>query len=428
MIHHGYIVLFITLLLEVLALPVPGATLLTYAGYLVSQGELSLIGCMVFGLLGSIAGFLISHWIGRKLGLPFFRKYGARFKLGEEQIEKASKFLDKHGNKFFIIAFFLPGLRHIACYFSGIVNLKSKSFYASVIFGAFLWVTVHISFGAFLGPSIHKFEPVIKRSIWIICIVLVIIGILYLLFKKYQNELLNSLVIRLKKLQSIVHYKGRFNFVIFSAFVVSVVFVVLMIGVIQAFLANDYTVFNELCLRIIHSVFHVSWTSLMTVFAKIGSYQFGALIIVLAVIWVIIKGTEKVLEFVSMGILLLGGSIYEQIVSYIFHIIKPNYVLYQSINKQPFPNEQPVMIFVILGIFTYLVVRHSTKHLSNVLAFILAGCLLAAYAVSVVFLNQQYPIEVIGGFIFGGVWVSMNILLLEVYRVIRRLGIGKEIF
>ena len=46
--QYGYVVLYLALLLELLGLPLPGEILMTYCGFLVLQGKLNFIICILF--------------------------------------------------------------------------------------------------------------------------------------------------------------------------------------------------------------------------------------------------------------------------------------------------------------------------------------------------------------------------------------------
>lgn len=66
--QHGYSVLFIVLMLELLTLLGPGEFLMGYAGVLVFQEKLNWVLSMLAAGLGSCAGVSMSYWIGYRLG------------------------------------------------------------------------------------------------------------------------------------------------------------------------------------------------------------------------------------------------------------------------------------------------------------------------------------------------------------------------
>jgi membrane protein YqaA with SNARE-associated domain len=110
--QYGYLVLGLALILELLALPLPGEILMTYAGLMVYQGHLNWPLSILTAGLGASAGMTLSYWIGYKLGTPFIEKYGAKFHFGPDKVEKTSRWFERYGNKLLIIAFYIHGVRH----------------------------------------------------------------------------------------------------------------------------------------------------------------------------------------------------------------------------------------------------------------------------------------------------------------------------
>jgi membrane-associated phospholipid phosphatase len=40
--------------------------------------------------------------------------------------------------------------------------------------------------------------------------------------------------------------------------------------------------------------------------------------------------------------------------------------------------------------------------------------------ISRIYFDVQYPSDVVAGYVFGGVWLSLNIVLLEIFRIIQK--------
>ena len=185
----GYIVLFTTLMLELLGLPLPGEVVMGYTGVLIFQGHLNWIISILMAWAGSSLGMSGAYWIGYKLGTPFFEKYGHRFHLGITRIEKTSKWFSKYGNKLLVIAYFIPVIRHITGYFAGITRLTFRTYMLYAYSGAFLWVTIFISLGKILGPQWEQFHHSIKKYFIIAKIIAIIIVIVIYMYKKHKISL-----------------------------------------------------------------------------------------------------------------------------------------------------------------------------------------------------------------------------------------------
>ena len=182
--EHVYLILFVSLILEFAALPLPGETMMVVAGIMAYNNHGSYIGMIVASALGTVLGMQFSYEVGRRLGTKAVDKYGSYIGLTPYRMTKAADFFNRFGNIVIVIAYFLPGVRHILGYFSGISRINAKRFHVYSTVGGILWVVVFITLGYVLGPSApHAFKLLHKYGT-----MLFIIGIaalfIYLIFKK----------------------------------------------------------------------------------------------------------------------------------------------------------------------------------------------------------------------------------------------------
>ncbi len=126
--QYGYLALFAGLALELMALPLSGEALMSYAGYLVYQHRLSWAICLLASVLGAITGITLSYWLGRLLGAAFFDKYGHYVHLGPENMARTKLWMERYGNILLIVSYFIPGVRHLTGYFSGLTGMTFRKF------------------------------------------------------------------------------------------------------------------------------------------------------------------------------------------------------------------------------------------------------------------------------------------------------------
>lgn len=148
---YGYLAIFLMLVLGIIGLPIPDEVMMTVVGYFTSIHVLNYELAILVSFLGALIGMLISYTIGRKAGRPFIDRFGKWVGLKEKRMTKVEKWIHKYGPYSIIFGYFIPGVRHVTCYFSGIgkMNLKTYILFASI--GAFLWCFIFISFGRFIG-------------------------------------------------------------------------------------------------------------------------------------------------------------------------------------------------------------------------------------------------------------------------------------
>src|ERR1700710_999723 len=96
--QYGYLAIFGLLVFGIVGLPVPDETLLTFTGYLVFKGHLSLPLAFAAGFAGSGCGITISYWLGRSFGIKLIHRYGKYLRIREEHLEKAHAWFARVGH------------------------------------------------------------------------------------------------------------------------------------------------------------------------------------------------------------------------------------------------------------------------------------------------------------------------------------------
>ena len=419
--QFGYIVLFIALLLELIAFPLPGEILMSYTGFLVFQGHLNWILSILIAGFGSCIGMTISYWIGYKLGQPFFEKYGSRFHMGPERFEKLSLWFSKYGNKLLLIAYFIPGIRHITGYFSGTTRLNFRTYAQFAYTGAFLWVTIFITLGKVLGPHWETFHSSIKKYLIIGGLAAAVIMIVIYIYKKYKEEIKEKVIKLLNLTLTIFHTRRRVGFLLVATSILTLGLMILMIGMIQDFLGNEFTTFNKIVALLISLVFHKDWTEAMQIFSWLGSRQVQLLLLGFTFLWILWKGQNKFIELCSFAIVILGGELFEEILRRIFQFFS---TVPYSIKGQlfyHFPSEQSFMNFVIYGFAVFICVRFIRKAWIHTLVPVSGLVVLMLIAISRLFFKAELPSDIAAGYVFGGVWLGLNILLLEIFQLLRKI-------
>ncbi len=137
----------------------PGDTLLLSAGFLASQGKLSLATLLVVVVVFAILGDNVGYSIGRRAGPRIFKKRdGVVFR--QEYLARSEKFYEKHGGKTIILARFIPIVRTFAPVVAGASKMDRKKFMAYNVVGATLWGVGVTTLGYWLGskvPNIDKY-------------------------------------------------------------------------------------------------------------------------------------------------------------------------------------------------------------------------------------------------------------------------------
>jgi len=178
---------FFLMLLESTVVPIPSELIMPFAGFLIVQGKMEFWRVVISATLGSIAGSLISYYIGKFLGKAAILKYGKYFLLEEKHLDRAHDWFEKYGGKMVFACRFVPAVRHVISIPAGIAEMKLWKFIAYTAAGAFLWNSFLTIVGMQLGSNwteISKYSGTID----IIVIVAVIALLAYYIRKSGRLE------------------------------------------------------------------------------------------------------------------------------------------------------------------------------------------------------------------------------------------------
>lgn len=419
--HFGYIVLFVALTLELIAVPTPGETLMMYCGFLVFQGSLNWVLSILVAVLGVICGITISYFIGHALGASFFKKYGSYIHMGPEKMEKTSKWFERYGNGLLIIAYFIPGVRHVTGYFSGITKIPYKRFALNAYIGAFIWTSTFILLGKTLGSNWERFHFSIKKYLIIGGIILALGLIVIYIYKRYKEQVTDFTIKSLENSINIFHSLGRIKVAIIAVAVVFTGLSLFVAGLIQDFLAHEFSQFDDIVNYLMRLIFDRSWFAFMKLF-QFSTYS-GVLIILtlLTFAWIMIKGRNQFLEVRFLIIVILGGELLEEVLRLIFHRLSPWGINALTDIKYTFPSEQTLMVVVAYGFATYMIIRYIKKKWIVTALLLTTLFICFSTGLSTLYFQTQYPSDILAGYAFGGVWLSLNIILLEIFRIMPKL-------
>jgi membrane-associated phospholipid phosphatase len=280
--------------------------------------------------------------------------------------------------------------------------------------GAFLWTGIFISLGKVLGPKWEQFHSLITKYLIIAGIIALILFIIIYLYKKKRNQMIDWTQNTLKKF----HSSGRVRFLIAAAAIVFMGLFGLMVSLIQDFLGQETTRFDTVTLYIIQNIFDENWSVWMDRFEWISSLKVLYPVAALTLIWIIFKGKERLLESGFLLFVILGGELLDEVLRRVFHRTGP----LPSNLKLPytFPSEQTLITLAIYGFSAYLLFRHYGTKWARIVAPFAVIVMALLVGISRIYFNVQYPSDVVAGYVFGGVWLSLNIVLLEIFRMLQK--------
>jgi membrane protein DedA with SNARE-associated domain len=135
----GYLGVFVMMVFESTAVPIPAEVVIPPAAYWAAQGRFNIWLIVVAATAGSWVGSALSYWVAYKLGRPLVQRYGKYVLLKPAKVEKADVWFEAYGAGGIFVARLLPGIRHLISIPAGMFKMNFKSFSAMTVLGAGLF-------------------------------------------------------------------------------------------------------------------------------------------------------------------------------------------------------------------------------------------------------------------------------------------------
>ncbi|WP_066306010.1 VTT domain-containing protein [Bacillus sp. FJAT-29814] len=412
--HHSYLILFAGIFLELMALPISGEFLMSYAGYYVYQGKMSYFLALLTVFFSGGAGITLTYWIGKAGGYKLIEKYGRFIHLGPERYKKTSAWFERSGSKLIVLAYFIPGVRHFTGYISGSSRMPFRKFIIPAYAGVFLWGVCFITLGKVLGPKWEVFHQAARKYFVIFIIIFACMLAGYLLYRFYKNQI-KAVFIRfiqglLNRLKTI---RATEIFLVFLTLVL-IGMMILMLGLAQDYLYNDFTSFNQVTKYMVTSAVYKEWMKGLLIFQS--PYTLAALIgITLIRIWK--QGEDRLLEYLLLIVAISGTRLFHESIKQIFVFLQ-SFGFVGTFHSANFPDLNATMIIIIYGTCLFLLVRHSKNNYVTIIAPLLGIVLLFSLAIVNIASSGVLPSDIVGGYVYGGVWIFFNFLLFEMLRLV----------
>lgn len=157
----AYWSIFLTSFLESLAFVgsiFPGASLVIFAGFLSSQGNLNPGILIILAIFGALLGDNFSFWLGK-------RKFFTNKNIQQcKYLKKGYCFFKKYKAESIFLARFIGPARSIIPFVAGSASLEYKTFFLWNFLSIILWAISNVLLGYFFGASLYLLTPWVKKG------------------------------------------------------------------------------------------------------------------------------------------------------------------------------------------------------------------------------------------------------------------------
>lgn len=178
-------VAFMTATTGVIGLPGSEPTML-FAGFDVYNHHLTMVGIIVFGVLGDLIGASIAYAIGFWGEQALVERHGAKFHLSSKRLERTTRWFDRYGSLAVFVSRLIPGARFAFPYVAGIAKMPYWRFLLSAAAGSVLWITGLGFLGRAVGSDWQSWRNHLEYADYFF-VGLVVLAIVYLILRRVRS-------------------------------------------------------------------------------------------------------------------------------------------------------------------------------------------------------------------------------------------------
>jgi membrane protein DedA with SNARE-associated domain len=173
---------FILMVLESACVPIPSEAIMLFAGFSVSQGNLSLAGIVIAGVLGNVVGSLIAWAIGY-LGRLELLERNRLFHVSGSQLQRADRWFQRYGSATVFFARMVPIVRTFISLPAGVARMPVGRFTVLTAAGSIPWVLLLAIVGREVGARWDDWSSYLHYLDYVV-LAAIVVGVAYLVIRR----------------------------------------------------------------------------------------------------------------------------------------------------------------------------------------------------------------------------------------------------
>ena len=390
---------------------VPGSAIVVGVSAFVGLGHLPFWPILIAAVLGAIIGDGVSYWFGRRYKAQALSVWPlSRY---PRMVETSERFFERNGSKSVAIARFTPVVRAFVPLIAGALGMPPVRFYAANVISAIAWAPVHVLPGAAFGASLGALGTMSARTLVLLAIVaatgVVLTWLISLAWQagfaelgRIQNELFNRLTGQEGRFAGLLRKivdpdkPGPRNVALLGG-ILSVV-VLALINLVANVLAKGELTRADAAVANLVSGLRSAWSDSVLVFVTtLADTPITAVVGLAVAAWVWWLGRRNL----SLGLAALVAvtALFALGLKATTRIPRPN-AIYTGAVEFSFPSGHVTFATAIYGVIGWIIVRDLDRPWRG-LALGCIGALIAAVAISRVYLGAHWPSDVTAGLLYG---------------------------
>jgi membrane protein DedA with SNARE-associated domain len=162
----GYLGVFFLMLLENIFPPIPSEIIMPFAGFVAAKGKLSVIGVIVSGTAGSVAGTYIWYVLARLFGEQRIRRlvdrYGRWMTVTNHELDNAKDWFERYGKLSVFFGRLIPAIRTLISIPAGLARMSPLTFLSLTTVGSAIWAVVLTALGLLLEDHYQRVSDYVQ--------------------------------------------------------------------------------------------------------------------------------------------------------------------------------------------------------------------------------------------------------------------------
>ena len=168
----GLFSIALLMLIENVFPPIPSELVMPLGGFAAARGDLSLVGVIIAGTVGSVLGAALWYWIGLKVGEDrlkrFADRHGRLLTIDAATIETASGWFRRNGWAAVFFGRMIPGVRTFISVPAGVAGMPLLPFLAYTTVGSALWTALLAVAGYLLESQYERVAGWVDPVSWVV--------------------------------------------------------------------------------------------------------------------------------------------------------------------------------------------------------------------------------------------------------------------
>jgi membrane protein DedA with SNARE-associated domain len=178
---------FVLMLLESAAIPIPSEATMLFAGFNVANGEYSLLAVTLVGTAANLVGSWIAYAVGYFGRVDILEKHGAKLHIKPSHLAWADRWFERYGAPTVFFTRMLPIIRTFISLPAGVARMPFWKFTFLTVLGCLPWVFVLALIGREAGAKWTDWQDSLHYVDYAVAL-LIVAGAVYLFVRSRRRR------------------------------------------------------------------------------------------------------------------------------------------------------------------------------------------------------------------------------------------------